>query len=129
MTKLDGDARGGAALSIKEVTQKPIKFLGVGETLDKLEEFRPDGLASRILGMGDIVGLMNEFEEIVDEKEAEADAKKLLSGRFTLDDFVKQIRVLKQMGSMKDLYELLEKVIDRCRDTGNIVTHIVLKNS
>src|SRR5262249_23548516 len=65
LTKLDGDARGGAALSIKEVTGKPIKFLGVGESLDKLEEFRPEGLAGRILGMGDIVGLMKDFEEVV----------------------------------------------------------------
>ena len=79
LTKLDGDARGGAALSIKEVTGKPIKFLGMGEALDKLEEFRPDGLASRILGFGDIVGLMQDFEEVVDEEKAEEDAKKLLS--------------------------------------------------
>src|SRR5512140_1446941 len=76
MTKLDGDARGGAALSIREVTGKPIKFLGMGETLDKLEVFRPEGLASRILGMGDIVGLMKDFEQVVDEKQAEADTKK-----------------------------------------------------
>src|SRR5262249_49129536 len=80
LTKLDGDARGGAALSIKEVTGKPIKFLGMGEGLDKLEEFRPEGLASRILGMGDIVGLMKDFESVVDEKKAEEDAQKLLSG-------------------------------------------------
>ena len=75
LTKLDGDARGGAALSIKEVTGEPIKFLGMGEALDKLEEFRPDGLASRILGFGDIVGLMKDFEEVVDEKKAEEDAQ------------------------------------------------------
>ena len=81
LTKLDGDARGGAALSIKEVTGKPIKFLGMGEALDKLEEFRPDGLASRILGFGDIVGLMKDFEQVVDEKKAEEDAQKLLSGQ------------------------------------------------
>ncbi|HQP31193.1 MAG TPA: signal recognition particle receptor subunit alpha, partial [Deltaproteobacteria bacterium] len=70
LTKLDGDARGGAALSIKEVTRKPIKFLGMGEALDRLEEFRPDGLASRILGFGDIVGLVKDFEQVVDEKKA-----------------------------------------------------------
>src|SRR5207245_5487427 len=74
LTKLDGDARGGAALSIKEVTGKPIKFLGMGESLDRLEEFRPDGLASRILGFGDIVGLMKDFEQVVDEQKAEEDA-------------------------------------------------------
>src|SRR5207244_12877900 len=73
LTKLDGDARGGAALSIREVTQKPIKFLGMGESLDKLEEFRPEGLASRILGMGDIVGLMKDFGEVVDAEEGAAD--------------------------------------------------------
>ena len=98
LTKLDGDARGGAALSIKEVTGKPIKFLGMGEGLDKLEEFRPEGLASRILGIGDVVGLMKDFEEHVDEEKAEDDAKKLLSGDFTLDDFVEQIRTIRKMG-------------------------------
>ena len=105
LTKLDGDARGGAALSIKEVTGKPIKFLGMGEGLDKLEEFRPDGLAGRILGFGDIVGLMKDFEEVVDQDKAEADAQKLLSGNFSLTDFVEQIRTVRKMGSMKDLLE------------------------
>ncbi len=105
LTKLDGDARGGAALSIKEVTGKPIKFLGMGEGLDKLEEFRPDGLASRILGFGDIVGLMKDFEGVVDEKKAEEDAKKLLSGRFNMKDFVEQIRTVRRMGPLKDLLE------------------------
>src|SRR5262249_49900710 len=71
LAKLDGEARGGAALSIREVTGRPIKFLGTGESLDKLEEFRPEGLASRILGMGDIVGLMKDFEEVVDAEKAE----------------------------------------------------------
>ena len=103
LTKLDGDARGGAALSIKEVAGKPIKFLGMGESLDRLEEFRPDGLASRILGMGDIVGLVKDFEEVVDEKKAEEDAEKLLRGDFTYNDFLKQLRVMKKMGSLTDL--------------------------
>ena len=107
MTKLDGDARGGAALSIKTVTQKPIKFLGMGEGLDALEEFRPDGLASRIMGFGDIVGLMTDFEEVVDEQKAEDDAKKLLSGKFDMWDFLEQIRTIKKMGSVKDLIEKL----------------------
>jgi signal recognition particle subunit SRP54 len=105
LTKLDGDARGGAALSIKEVTGKPIKFLGIGESLDKLEEFRPDGLAGRILGFGDIVGLMKDFEDVVDQDKAEADAKKLLSGKFDMADFVEQIRTVRKMGSLSDLLE------------------------
>src|SRR6516164_390717 len=105
LTKLDGDARGGAALSIKEVTGKPIKFLGMGEALDKLEEFRPEGLANRILGFGDIVGLMKDFEQHVDEETAEADAKKILSGEFTLDDFVNQIQLVRKMGPLGELME------------------------
>jgi signal recognition particle subunit SRP54 len=105
LTKLDGDARGGAALSIKEVTGKPIKFLGMGEALDRLEEFRPEGLASRILGFGDIVGLVKDFEQVVDEETAEAEAQKILSGDFTLDDFVSQIQLVRKMGPLGELME------------------------
>jgi signal recognition particle subunit SRP54 len=105
LTKLDGDARGGAALSIKEVTGKPIKFLGMGETLDRLEEFRPEGLASRILGFGDVVGLMKDFEQHVDAEKAEADAEKILSGDFTLQDFVEQIQLVRKMGPLGELME------------------------
>jgi signal recognition particle subunit SRP54 len=105
LTKLDGDARGGAALSIKEVTGKPIKFLGMGESLDRLEEFRPEGLASRILGFGDVVGLMKDFEAHVDQEQAERDAEKILSGDFTLDDFVQQIRMVRKMGPLGELME------------------------
>ncbi len=105
LTKLDGDARGGAALSIKEVTGKPIKFLGMGETLDRLEEFRPEGLASRILGFGDVVGLMQDFEQHVDAEKAEADAQKILSGEFTLADFVEQIQLIRKMGPLGELME------------------------
>jgi signal recognition particle subunit SRP54 len=105
LTKLDGDARGGAALSIKEVTGKPIKFLGMGEALDRLDEFRPEGLASRILGFGDIVGLVKDFEEHVDEETAEKDAEKILSGDFTLEDFVNQIRLVRKMGPLGELME------------------------
>jgi signal recognition particle subunit SRP54 len=107
MTKLDGDARGGAALSVKEITGKPIKFLGMGESLDKLEEFRPDGLASRILGMGDIVGLVKDFEEVVDAEKAEEDALRMLKGKFDMQDFLEQIRLIQKMGSLKDLFEKL----------------------
>ena len=78
LTKLDGDARGGAAISIKEATGLPIKFAGMGEAMDRLEEFRPEGLASRILGFGDVVGLVQDFEEVVDEKKAEEDALRML---------------------------------------------------
>ena len=107
MTKLDGDARGGAALSVKEVTGKPIKFLGMGEALDKLEEFRPEGLASRILGMGDIVGLVKDFEQVVDAEKAEEDALRMLKGKFDMQDFLEQIRMIQKMGSLKDLFEKL----------------------
>jgi signal recognition particle subunit SRP54 len=103
LTKLDGDARGGAALSIKEVTKKPVKYLGMGESLDKLEEFRPEGLASRILGHGDIVGLVKDFEEVIDEKKAEEDAAKLMRGDFSFDDFLKQLKMMKKMGSLTDI--------------------------
>ncbi len=104
LTKLDGDARGGAALAIKAVTGVPIKFLGTGETVDRLEEFRPEGLASRILGMGDIVGLVKDFEEVVDEKEAEADAERILKGSFGLDDLLKQMRMIQKLGPLKDVF-------------------------
>jgi signal recognition particle subunit SRP54 len=107
MTKLDGDARGGAALAVKAATGVPIKFLGTGETLDKLEEFRPEGLASRILGMGDIVGLVQDFEEVVDEKQAEQDAERLLKGQFTLEDLVTQLKTIQKMGSLKELFAKL----------------------
>lgn len=103
LTKLDGDARGGAALAVKAVTGVPIKFLGTGETVDRLEEFRPEGLASRILGMGDIVGLVKDFEEVVDEKEAEADAERILKGSFGLDDLLKQMRMIQKLGPLKDV--------------------------
>jgi signal recognition particle subunit SRP54 len=105
LTKLDGDARGGAALSIKEVTSVPVKFLGMGETLDRLDEFRPDGLASRILGMGDVVGLMKDFEEVVDQEKAEKDAEKLLQGDFNFDDFLEQMRMVQRMGPLQEVME------------------------
>ncbi|TKD04537.1 signal recognition particle protein [Polyangium fumosum] len=107
LTKLDGDARGGAAISIKEVTGAPVLFSGVGETTDKFEEFRADGMASRILGMGDVVGLMQDFEQVVDQKKAEKDAERLLQGDFSLDDFLEQVRMIQKMGSLKDLVDKL----------------------
>ncbi|MEO7330874.1 MAG: signal recognition particle protein [Minicystis sp.] len=107
LTKLDGDARGGAAISIKEVTGAPIVFAGMGETTDKLEPFRAEGMASRILGMGDVVGLMQNFEDVIDEKKAEEDATRLLQGDFTLEDFLDQVRMIQKMGSLKDLVDKL----------------------
>jgi signal recognition particle subunit SRP54 len=110
MTKLDGDARGGSALSIRQVTGVPIRFVGSGETLDRLEAFRPEGFASRILGFGDIVGLVQDFEQAVDAEtaaKAEKDAERLLSGQFNLEDFLEQLALLKKMGSLKELMEKL----------------------
>jgi signal recognition particle subunit SRP54 len=127
LTKLDGDARGGAALSVKAVTGCPIKFVGMGEGLDKLEEFRPEGLASRILGMGDVVGLMQDFEEVIDEKKAEEDAKKLLSGDFNFHHFLEQIRTLKKMGSLKDIIEKLPFFSDGLPEGANIDDREIVK--
>jgi signal recognition particle subunit SRP54 len=110
LTKLDGDARGGAALSIKEVTGAPINFVGLGETVDKLDVFRPEGMASRVLGMGDVVGLMQDFEQAVDTKSAEEDALRMMSGHFTLEDFLKQVKTIQKMGSLKDLVEKMPGV-------------------
>ena len=107
LTKLDGDARGGAALSVRDVTGAPIRFAGIGESLDKLEPFRPEGMASRILGFGDIVGLMQDFQQVVDEDKAERDAQRLLQGKFSLDDFLEQITMLQRMGPLQDMFEKL----------------------
>src|SRR4051812_31985145 len=112
LTKLDGDARGGAALSVKAVTGKPIKFVGMGESSDRLEEFRPDGMASRILGRGDVVSLIQQFEEVVDEEKAEQDAVRMLKGKFDMNDFFEQIGILKKMGSLSDMVEKIPGVAD-----------------
>ena len=107
LTKLDGDARGGAALSVKAVTGKPIKFIGVGEKLDKLEEFHPDRMAGRILGMGDVVTLVEKAQEQFDADEAEKLQKKMAKGSFGFDDFLKQMQALKKMGGMKDMLKMM----------------------
>lgn len=107
LTKLDGDARGGAALSIVAVTGRPIKFVGVGEKFDKLEIFHPDRMASRILGMGDMLSLIEKAEDQADWKEAEEMARKLQKEEFTLEDFKKQIVQLKKMGSFSNMLSLL----------------------
>ncbi len=127
LTKLDGDARGGAALSIKETTGAPIKYLGIGETLEKLEEFRPEGLASRILGMGDVVGLVKDFEEVVDADQAEKDAERMLRGKFTMMDFLEQIRAIKKMGSLGDLLEKLPFFQDGMPEGMNVDDREILK--
>lgn len=104
LTKTDGDARGGAALSMRMITGKPIKYMGVGEKIDALEAFHPDRVASRILGMGDIVSLVEEAQAKVDEKQAEKMAKKLKSGkRFNFNDFLVQLNQMKKLGGMKSL--------------------------
>ena len=103
LTKLDGDARGGAALSVRAVTGKPIKFVGTGEKLDAIEVFHPDRMASRILGMGDVLTLIEKAEQAVDEKKAAEMAEKLMKNRFTLQDYLEQLRSMKDMGSMEDL--------------------------
>ena len=106
LTKADGDARGGAALSVKTITGQPIKFMGVGETVDGLEAFHPDRLASRILGMGDILGLIEQAEQKLDKEKAEKVAKKVLKGKgFDLEDFRDQLQQMRNMGGMKALLE------------------------
>jgi len=107
MTKIDGDARGGAALSISSVTGVAVKFLGTGEKTDALEAFHPDRLAGRILGMGDVMTLIERAQEHVDEKQAEQMAEKLRKNTFTLDDFLSQMQQLKRMGPLGGLLELM----------------------
>jgi signal recognition particle subunit SRP54 len=109
LTKLDGDARGGAALSMVSVTGKPIKFVGVGEKFDKLELFHPDRMASRILGMGDMLTLIEKAEKEADLKEAEELTRKLLKQEFTLGDFKKQLIQLRKMGSLSQFLHMLPK--------------------
>lgn len=103
LTKLDGDARGGAALSIKALTGKPVKFAGIGEKLDQIEPFHPDRMASRILGMGDVLTLIEKAEQNLDQKKAEEMAERLRQNKFTLTDYYDQLQSLKGMGSMQDL--------------------------
>jgi signal recognition particle subunit SRP54 len=107
LTKMDGDARGGAALSIKQVTGQPVKFVGVGEKYDALEPFYPDRIAQRILGMGDVLSLIEEVQAKVDQDEAEAQLEKLQKNKFTLDDFRGQLRQVKRLGSFSKIMKLL----------------------
>jgi len=107
LSKMEGDARGGAALSIKTITGKPIKFVGIGEGLDDLEIFHPERVASRILGMGDILTLIEKAEQVVDKEEADKIAKKLRKNQFTLEDFRDQLRQVRKMGSLTDLLGMI----------------------
>ena len=107
LTKLDGDTRGGAALSVRAVTGKPILFAGVGEKLDELEEFHPDRMASRILGMGDVLSLIERVENELDEKKAEEAARKLQQNKFDLNDLLDQFQQIKKMGSLKSVLSML----------------------
>lgn len=110
LTKLDGDTRGGAALSIKAVVGKPIKFIGVGEKLNDIEIFHPDRLVSRILGMGDVVSLVEKAQEVIDENEAKSLEEKIKSQKFDLNDFLKQLQTIKRLGSLGGILKLIPGV-------------------
>ena len=107
LTKLDGDTRGGAALSIKSVVDKPIKFIGTGEKMEAIDVFHPNRMAERILGMGDVVSLVERAQEQYDEEEARKIQKKIAKNQFGFDDFLKQIQQIKKMGNMKDLMGMI----------------------
>ncbi len=116
LTKLDGDTRGGAALSIRSVVDKPIKFVGIGEKMEDIQEFNPEGMANRILGMGDIVELAKRAQEIYDQKEAERLQEKIRKNKFDFDDFLKQIQQIKKMGNIKDLASMIPGVGKAIKD-------------
>ncbi len=116
LTKFDSDTRGGAALSVRQVTGAPIKFLGVGEKIDALEEFHAERVAGRILGMGDVVSLVERAREQVSDDEAEAIAEKMAEGQFTMDDFLKQLRAIRRMGPMKQLLGMIPGVGSALKD-------------
>lgn len=116
LTKLDGDTRGGAALSIRTVVDKPIKYVGTGEKMEDIQEFNPEGMASRILGMGDIVELAKRAQELYDQKEAEELQKKIQKNKFDFDDFMKQIQQIKKMGNIKDLASMIPGVGKAIKD-------------
>ena len=116
LTKLDGDTRGGAALSIRAVVAKPIKYVGTGEKLEDIQEFNPEGMASRILGMGDIVELAKRAQEVYDQKEAERLQEKLRKNKFDFNDFIRQIHQIKKMGNIKDLAAMIPGVGKAIKD-------------
>ncbi|MFZ9730637.1 MAG: signal recognition particle protein, partial [Ilumatobacteraceae bacterium] len=116
LSKLDGDARGGAALSVKEVIGKPIAFAATGEKIDAFEQFHPDRMAGRILGMGDMLTLIEQAEQVFEKEEAEKAAKKLATGKFTLDDFLEQLQQLKKMGPLQNVLGMLPGVGAQLKD-------------
>lgn len=116
LTKLDGDTRGGAALSVKAVTGKPIMFAGVGEKLDELEEFHPDRMATRILGMGDVLSLIEKVESEIDEKKAEETARRLQENKFDMNDLLDQFQQIKKMGSLKSVLSMIPGMDKQVRD-------------
>ncbi len=116
LTKLDGDTRGGAALSVRAVTGKPIMFTGVGEKLDQLDEFHPDRMASRILGMGDVLSLIEKVETELDEKKAEETARKLAENKFDMNDLLEQFQQIKKMGSIKSILSMMPGMEKQLRD-------------
>ena len=116
LTKLDGDTRGGAALSVKAVTGKPIMFAGVGEKLDELEEFHPDRMATRILGMGDVLSLIEKVENEIDEKKAEETARRLQENKFDMNDLLDQFQQIKKMGSLKSVLSMIPGMEKQVRD-------------
>ena len=120
LTKLDGDARGGAALSMKSVTGKPIKFMGTGEKLDEFEPFHPERMASRILGMGDVVSLVERAAEAVTEDEARRMEEKMRKGLFTLEDFQEQLRAMKKLGSLENIVGMLPGGAELIKQQGNL---------
>ncbi len=107
LTKLDGDARGGAALSVRHVTGRPIKFVGVGEKLDRLEEFHPERMATRILGMGDVISLVEKAQQVISQEEAVKLQEKMLKETLSLEDFLNQLRTVRRMGSFKDVLAMI----------------------
>ncbi len=127
LTKLDGDTRGGAALSIKAITGKPIKFTGVGEKIGDIEPFYPDRIASRILGMGDVLSLIEKAQEAVSEEEAKALEKKFRENSFTFDDYLKQIDSVKKMGNIKDLLSMIPGIGGKIKNL-DIDEHQILVN-
>jgi signal recognition particle subunit SRP54 len=130
LTKMDGDARGGAALSIRQVTGQPLKFVGVGEKFDALEVFHPDRVASRILGMGDVLSFIEKAEEAIDKKQAVEMQRKLIENDFTLEDFRDQIRQIRKLGPLESLLGMMPNM-GILKDLKNVkidekeITHIV----
>jgi signal recognition particle subunit SRP54 len=120
LTKLDGDARGGAALSLKAVTGKPIKFVGVGEKLDEFEPFHPERMASRILGMGDVISLVEKAAEAVSEDDAKRMEEKMRKGQLTLEDFLEQLRAMKKLGSLESLVGMLPGGTEMLKRQGDL---------